>query len=162
LTVKTSDDAFLAAAVIGGASLLFVIDSVFARSAPTSPQITKPKPKHVSALDALGPLWNDQLLDGFMASFSIGGIRKSDLQGTLAFTDGMYQGHGKLASSAEIIMLMPRYGETINVVGHDEPRPIFHPNTALKIHIFCRSSIFVLQKNSFCALRNFHESMIYS
>lgn len=95
----------LVAGLIGGIALLFVIDSVISIPKP------KPKPEQtIHAADGIGALWVDQRIDGFIASFHLGRIEKSNLSGTIAFTDGFYE-EDNPGVSAEIIMMMPPFGK---------------------------------------------------
>ena len=109
--VKINDDDTFLAAALGGASLLFVIDSVLAgrEKTPTSANT-------ISGVDAMGPLWSDvKDMDGFIAPFYIGCIDKSNLSGAAGFTDGMYEG----SSRAEIVMIIPPFGKTIDATARN-------------------------------------------
>jgi hypothetical protein len=85
------------ALALGSASLLFVIDSVLANQekAPTSQTKIPTSTNAISGVDAVGPLYFDVEMDGFIAPFYIGRINKSNLVGAIAFTDGMYEGSSR-------------------------------------------------------------------
>jgi hypothetical protein len=88
----------LTARIVIGASILFAIDNT----------LRIPKQENsISGMDAIGPLWHAQNMDGFIASFHLNHVEQFNSPGTFSFSDGMYQEDNQKIS-AEIIMMMPR------------------------------------------------------
>lgn len=116
--VKVNDDILIVGGIIGGAAGLIL--STLANHRLTTKTSPTQQPKNfIHGADGIGAMWVGQKrMDGFISSFYLSRINKSHLRGNLdfsaAYTDGIYE-EDDPKTSAEIIMMMPPYGKTIDV-----------------------------------------------
>jgi hypothetical protein len=104
---NVNDDVLIIGGVVGSIAFLSLLQG------PKTPPI-QPKKEFIHGADGIGFQFVNQHLDGFISSFHLSNVRKSDLIGSIAFGDGIYEEDAQNIS-AEIIMMFPPYNHTIDV-----------------------------------------------